>query len=137
VKKLVLAAISFYQHRMSPGMAPACRFQPTCSQYAYEAVERYGTARGIAKALWRLLRCNPLNDGGLDPVEDDHPSLPAPPSPLDSPSLPGIRASRRDEALASSSPYSDVGDRPPLGSPSFPGKGPSKTRRDQGVRSRT
>ncbi|MDP9237476.1 MAG: membrane protein insertion efficiency factor YidD [Chloroflexota bacterium] len=70
MKKLVLGAISFYQCHVSPGMAPACRFQPTCSQYAYEAVARYGVARGTAKALWRLLRCNPLNDGGFDPVPE-------------------------------------------------------------------
>jgi hypothetical protein len=68
VKRLALAAIRFYQRHVSPGIGPACRFQPTCSHYAYEAVETYGAVRGAALATWRILRCNPLNDGGYDPV---------------------------------------------------------------------
>ncbi len=70
MKRIVLAAIRFYQRGVSPGMPPACRFQPTCSHYAYDAVESYGAARGLAMAAWRLLRCNPLNDGGFDPVPE-------------------------------------------------------------------
>jgi putative membrane protein insertion efficiency factor len=70
VKRPALAAIRFYQHRLSPGRPPACRFLPTCSHYAYEAIDTYGALRGGAMAIWRILRCNPLNDGGLDPVPE-------------------------------------------------------------------
>jgi putative membrane protein insertion efficiency factor len=70
VKRPALAAIRFYQRRLSPGRPPACRFLPTCSEYAYEAIETYGALRGGAMAVWRILRCNPLNDGGLDPVPE-------------------------------------------------------------------
>jgi putative membrane protein insertion efficiency factor len=72
VKRLALAAISFYQRRMSPGLRPACRFQPTCSHYAYDAIESYGAVRGGVMSIWRILRCNPLNDGGYDPVPERH-----------------------------------------------------------------
>lgn len=70
MKRATLAAIRFYQRNVSGGLPPACRFQPTCAHYAHDAVERYGAARGLAMAAWRLLRCNPLNDGGLDPVPE-------------------------------------------------------------------
>ena len=70
MKRLPLAAIRFYQAHISASLPPACRFQPTCSHYAYEAVDTYGTGRGLAMAAWRLLRCNPLNDGGFDPVPE-------------------------------------------------------------------
>ncbi len=66
--RLALAAIRFYQQRWSPSAPPACRFQPTCSHYAYEAIETHGLIRGLVMGAWRILRCNPLNDGGLDPV---------------------------------------------------------------------
>lgn len=70
MKRLALSAIRFYQRRVSPGAPPACRFQPTCSHYAYESIETFGILRGSAMAAWRILRCNPLNDGGFDPVPD-------------------------------------------------------------------
>ena len=70
MKRITLAAIRFYQRNVSGGMPPACRFQPTCSHYAYESVETYGAVRGLAMAAWRILRCNPMNDGGLDPVPE-------------------------------------------------------------------
>lgn len=70
MKRIALALIRFYQRRLSGGLPPACRFQPTCSHYAYDAVERYGAVRGACMALWRILRCNPLNDGGIDPVPE-------------------------------------------------------------------
>lgn len=70
MKRLSLAAIRLYQRRLSVGAPPACRFQPTCSQYAYDAIDEYGVARGVAMGAWRLLRCNPLNDGGFDPVPE-------------------------------------------------------------------
>jgi len=49
-------------------LLPACRYVPTCSEYAMEAVDGYGVVRGSAKAIWRLLRCHPFAEGGLDPV---------------------------------------------------------------------
>ncbi len=70
MKRLALAAIRFYQRRISASAPPACRFQPTCSHYAYDAIDGYGVVRGGAMAAWRILRCNPLNDGGLDPVPE-------------------------------------------------------------------
>ena len=70
MKRIALAAIRFYQRHISPGISPACRFQPTCSHYAYDAVDTYGAARGTVMAAWRILRCNPLNDGGFDPVPE-------------------------------------------------------------------
>lgn len=68
MKRPFLAAIRLYQRRLSPALGPACRFQPTCSEYAYEAIESRGVLKGTAMGLWRILRCNPLNDGGYDPV---------------------------------------------------------------------
>jgi len=66
--RLVLAAIRFYQRRVSPGLPAACRYQPTCSQYAYEAIARFGVWRGGRMTVSRLLRCTPLGRGGYDPV---------------------------------------------------------------------
>jgi putative membrane protein insertion efficiency factor len=57
-----------YKRFVSPALPPACRFVPTCSEYAMEAVERHGALRGGARSLWRLLRCHPLAKGGYDPV---------------------------------------------------------------------
>ena len=68
MKQLALASIRFYQRRISGGLPPACRFAPSCSQYAYEAIETRGLGRGSLLAAWRLLRCNPFNAGGFDPV---------------------------------------------------------------------
>jgi putative membrane protein insertion efficiency factor len=73
MKRLPLAFIRLYQRGVSGGLPPACRFQPTCSQYAYEAIELHGVVRGGALAAWRLLRCNPLNDGGIDNVPGSTP----------------------------------------------------------------
>ena len=72
MKRLALAAIRLYQGRISPGMRPACRFQPSCSHYAHDAIEVYGVIRGGTMSIWRILRCNPLNDGGYDPVPERH-----------------------------------------------------------------
>ncbi len=70
MKSFALATIRFYQRHISPGMGSACRFAPTCSQYAHDAIDRYGMARGVLMSAWRILRCNPLNDGGFDPVPE-------------------------------------------------------------------
>lgn len=68
MRRSLLAAIRFYQRSVSPGMPPACRFQPTCSHYGYEAIARHGVLRGGWLAARRLLRCNPFHAGGYDPV---------------------------------------------------------------------
>ncbi|GAA4465041.1 membrane protein insertion efficiency factor YidD [Novipirellula rosea] len=64
---LVLAPIRFYQMAISPMLGPHCRFTPTCSQYAVEAIRKYGVLRGSVKAVWRILRCHPWHPGGYDP----------------------------------------------------------------------
>jgi putative membrane protein insertion efficiency factor len=63
-----MAGIRFYRGYVSPLTPPSCRFQPTCSAYALEAVEKYGAARGSWLTLRRLLRCQPFCKGGYDPV---------------------------------------------------------------------
>jgi putative membrane protein insertion efficiency factor len=67
-KRILLWLIRFYRAAISPTHAPCCRFTPTCSQYALEAVEKYGAVKGGWLALRRILRCNPLCKGGYDPV---------------------------------------------------------------------
>lgn len=68
MKGAALLAIRFYQRWASPGLPAACRFEPSCSRYAQEAIERYGLARGGWLALRRLGRCHPLHAMGFDPV---------------------------------------------------------------------
>ena len=68
IKKAVIRLILFYQKYISPLKKPCCRFYPTCSQYALEAVEKYGALKGGALAAWRICRCNPFSKGGYDPV---------------------------------------------------------------------
>lgn len=69
MKRLLLALIRFYQRSISPGLPPRCRFYPTCSQYAVEAIEKYGPLRGGWLALKRFLRCHPFYRGDFfDPV---------------------------------------------------------------------
>ncbi len=67
-KRLMLGAIRFYRRQISPSLPPSCRFTPTCSAYALEAIERYGALKGGGMAIWRILRCNPFHPGGYDPV---------------------------------------------------------------------
>ena len=66
MKRFVLKSIRFYQRKISPLKKPCCRFYPTCSQYAMMAIEKYGVLHGTTKAIWRILRCNPLSKGGID-----------------------------------------------------------------------
>ncbi|MDR0636845.1 MAG: membrane protein insertion efficiency factor YidD [Treponema sp.] len=68
VQKVLLLLIRFYQYAVSPHFPPSCRYVPTCSAYAYEAIQKYGVFRGTALALKRVLRCNPFRPGGYDPV---------------------------------------------------------------------
>jgi putative membrane protein insertion efficiency factor len=71
MKRALLLTIRLYQRLLSPLLLPACRYVPTCSQYAHEAVELHGSAKGAMLAAWRLLRCHPLARGGYDPVPLD------------------------------------------------------------------
>ena len=68
MKFLVADILGIYKMMVSPFLAPACRFEPTCSEYARRAVEKYGTIRGSWMAMKRLLRCQPFCEGGHDPV---------------------------------------------------------------------
>ena len=70
MKKLIIKIIRFYQKKISPLFGPRCRYYPTCSQYAVEAVERFGAFKGSILAVLRLLRCNPFFPGGYDPVPE-------------------------------------------------------------------
>jgi len=67
-KRAMLASIRFYRRHISPALPPSCRFTPTCSAYALEAIERYGPLKGGWMAFRRILRCNPFHPGGYDPV---------------------------------------------------------------------
>ncbi|MDR2938825.1 MAG: membrane protein insertion efficiency factor YidD [Clostridiales bacterium] len=68
VKKICLYLIIFYKRAISPALPNSCKFYPTCSQYAFEAIERYGVIKGIYLGAKRILRCNPFSKGGFDPV---------------------------------------------------------------------
>lgn len=68
MSKLLVAVIRLYQRFISPLLPPRCKYYPTCSEYAVEALRVHGAWKGLLLAGWRLLRCNPLSDGGIDPV---------------------------------------------------------------------
>jgi uncharacterized protein len=68
-RMIVLTPIVLYQRLISPAIPRRCKYEPTCSRYALEALREYGILRGLVLAGWRLLRCNPWSDGGYDPVE--------------------------------------------------------------------
>ena len=70
LSSLALFPIRLYRRVLSPLLPPRCRYYPTCSQYAVEAIGGHGAARGLVLAAWRLLRCNPFSSGGIDRVED-------------------------------------------------------------------
>lgn len=67
-RRAVLVPVRAYQVLISPALPARCRYHPTCSQYAVEAIGRFGILRGVVLAWWRLLRCNPFSAGGFDPV---------------------------------------------------------------------
>ena len=73
---LLAALVRLYQLLLSPVLSPNCRYLPTCSAYAIEAMERFGSLRGSVLALFRIARCNPLCEGGLDPVPAIFPRRP-------------------------------------------------------------
>lgn len=68
IKKLLLLIIRFYQLCISPYTRPSCRFTPTCSNYTYMAIKKYGAVKGVYLGLRRLLKCHPFHKGGYDPV---------------------------------------------------------------------
>ena len=68
--RVLVAAIGVYQRLISPLLGPRCRYYPSCSAYAVDALSQYGILRGAVLAGWRLLRCNPFSGGGVDLVED-------------------------------------------------------------------
>lgn len=69
-RTVVVFLLRGYQRWISPMFGPRCRYYPSCSEYAIQAVDRFGILRGLVLAAWRLLRCNPLSRGGFDPVEE-------------------------------------------------------------------
>ncbi len=80
VRSLVVAPIRGYQKVLSPAFGERCKYYPSCSEYAAQAIQRYGILRGLVLAGWRLLRCNPWSLGGVDHVEDQRLFKPRPPS---------------------------------------------------------
>jgi len=68
MKYPLLWLIRGYQKVISPILPPSCRFEPSCSQYGYEAIQKHGAIRGTGLAIWRVLRCNPWGKGGYDPI---------------------------------------------------------------------
>ncbi len=69
MKYLFIKFIQVYQVILSPIIHPSCRFYPTCSQYAVEAIEKKGIVTGLLKGIWRILRCHPFGGSGYDPVK--------------------------------------------------------------------
>lgn len=68
IKTIALAMVRFYQHYLSPLKPPSCIYSPTCSEYTYQAIAKYGFLRGVAMGVERLMRCHPFSHGGDDPV---------------------------------------------------------------------
>ena len=69
MKKIAVAVLKFYKRHISSLFPDSCRFYPTCSEYAIEAINKYGVLKGSIKSAYRILRCNPFNRGGYDPVK--------------------------------------------------------------------
>jgi uncharacterized protein len=67
---VMVAPVVVYQRVVSPALPRRCKYEPTCSHYAVDAVREYGILKGLVLGVWRLLRCNPWSYGGYDPVED-------------------------------------------------------------------
>ena len=68
MKRFLIALVRGYKKYISPLLPPSCRFTPTCSEYAMEALQKHGAWKGSLLAIWRILRCNPFGKGGYDPV---------------------------------------------------------------------
>jgi uncharacterized protein len=70
LRAVAVAPIRIYQKVVSPLLGPRCKYYPSCSEYAAQAITKFGILRGLVLAGWRVLRCNPWSHGGIDPVED-------------------------------------------------------------------
>ena len=81
LRSLAVAPIKLYQRLISPMVGQRCKYYPSCSEYAVQAVQRFGILRGLVLAAWRLLRCNPWSHGGFDPVEEQRLFAPKAPVP--------------------------------------------------------
>ena len=79
LRRVAVLPIRAYQLLLSPMVGQRCKYYPSCSEYAAQAVQRYGILRGLVLAGWRLLRCNPWSPGGFDPVEHQRWFAPVPP----------------------------------------------------------
>ena len=81
MKALVIGPIRAYQRWISPAFPRRCKYHPSCSEYAIQAIEEFGILRGLVLAAWRLLRCNPFSHGGFDPVQAQRVFTPRPRTP--------------------------------------------------------
>ena len=100
VRPLILL-LRGYQRWISPALPPTCRFHPTCSAYAVEALQVHGLLRGSALTVWRLLRCAPWHPGGIDPVPPGRPPSPGRSHTIDPrtrPAQPGSAENREEQA---------------------------------------
>ncbi len=69
IRRFLIRLIRLYKKYISPGLPPSCKYLPTCSDYAIDAIMKYGAFKGSFMAAWRILRCNPFSKGGYDPVK--------------------------------------------------------------------
>lgn len=69
IRRALIRLVRFYQKYISPQLPPSCKYIPSCSEYAVEAIGKYGAVKGTLLAAWRILRCNPFSKGGYDPVK--------------------------------------------------------------------
>lgn len=69
MKKILIILINFYQKAISPWLGPSCKYNPTCSEYTKQAIEKYGAIKGTIIGIKRILRCNPFSKGGYDPLK--------------------------------------------------------------------
>lgn len=81
LRRIATVPIAAYQRLLSPLLPRRCKYEPTCSAYASQAIRRFGILRGVVLAGWRLLRCNPFSHGGYDPVGAQHLFASDPPRP--------------------------------------------------------
>ena len=72
LKKMCYAALHWYKAMLSPYIGRNCKYTPTCSMYAFDAIKKHGVIKGIAMGSWRILRCNPFSKGGFDPVKENY-----------------------------------------------------------------
>ena len=81
LRRVAVAPIRLYQKLFSPMVGQRCKYYPSCSEYAVQAIQRFGILRGLVLAAWRLVRCNPWSRGGFDPVEEQRLFTPKAPVP--------------------------------------------------------